>query len=126
MIEGLRSVPPWHQQHRYARLLAGFDLLIPLLDATYVLLWLPGLVLACFGIYWFVGPMTVAVLPLTVAVYILLYSYQNRRVFAPLGLTVRRDRIGLFLFVITYQAFMSVFSLRGYLQEITRRARHWR
>jgi biofilm PGA synthesis N-glycosyltransferase PgaC len=125
MIEGLRSVPPWHQQHKYARLLAGFDLLIPLLDATYVVLWLPGLVLACFGIYWFVGPMTVAVLPLTLAVYVLLYHYQNRRVFAPLGLTVRRDRIGLFLFVITYQAFMSVFSLRGYLQEMTGRARHW-
>ncbi len=126
MIEGLRTVPPWRHEHGYARLLTGFNLLIPLLDTAYLLLWLPGLVLAGFGIFWFVGPMTVAVLPLTLLVYGLLYRYQNQRVFKPLGLRVRRNLLGLLLFVVIYQAFMSAFSLRGYLQEVTHRARSWK
>ncbi len=68
MIEGLRTVPPWRHQHGYARVLTGFNLLIPLLDTAYVFAWLPGLILACFGDYWIVGPMTVAVLPVTLLV----------------------------------------------------------
>ena len=126
MIEGLRSVPPWRHQSGYAKVLTGFNLLIPFLDTAYVLLWLPGLVLACFGIFWFVGPMTVAVLPMTLLVYGILFHYQNRRVFRPLGLRVRRNPIGLFLFVVIYQVFMSAFSVIGYAQEFTRRARHWK
>ena len=126
MIEGLRTVPPWRHQNGYAKVLTGFNLLIPFLDTAYVFLWLPGLVLACFGIFWFVGPMTVAVLPMTFIVYGILFHYQNRRVFKPLGLRVRRNFLGLFLFVVVYQVFMSSFSVIGYAQEFTRRARRWK
>jgi biofilm PGA synthesis N-glycosyltransferase PgaC len=126
MIEGLRSVPPWRHQNGYAKVLTGFNLLIPFLDTAYVFLWLPGLVLACFGIFWIVGPMTVAVLPMTFVVYGILFHYQNRRVFKPLGLRVRRNLLGLFLFVVIYQMFMSSFSVIGYAQEFTRRARRWK
>ncbi len=126
MIEGLRTVPPWRHQNGYARVLTGFNLMIPLLDTAYVLLWLPGLVLALFGVYWIVGPMTVAVLPVTLLVYGVLFHYQNQRVFKPLGLRVRKSALSLFLFVILYQAFMSAFSVLGYVQELTRRARRWK
>lgn len=126
MIEGLRSVPPWRHQNGYAKVLTGFNLVIPLLDVAYVCLWLPGVVLACFGIFWFVGPMTVAVLPMTFLVYGILFHYQNHRVFKPLGLRVRRNLVGLFLFVVVYQMFMSSFSVIGYAQEFTRRTRRWK
>ncbi|MCU1363503.1 MAG: glycosyl transferase [Acidimicrobiaceae bacterium] len=126
MIEGLRTVPPWRHQNGYAKVLTGFNLLIPFLDIAYVFLWLPGVVLACFGIFWFVGPMTVAVLPMTLLVYGILFHYQNRRVFRPLGLRVRRNLVGLLLFVIIYQIFMSSFSVIGYAQELTRRTRRWK
>ena len=85
MIEGLRTVPPWRQQHGLAKIFTGLDVAIPFLDAAYVFLWIPGLVLACFGQFWIVGPMTIAVIPLTLAVYAVLYHYQNKRVFQPLG-----------------------------------------
>lgn len=126
MVEGLRTVPPWRHQSGYARVLTGFNLFMPLLDTAYVVLWLPGVVLACFGVFWFVGPMTVAVLPMTLLVYGVLYRHQVTRVFAPLGLKVRRNPVGLLLFVVVYQAFMSAFSVLGYAQELTRRARHWK
>jgi biofilm PGA synthesis N-glycosyltransferase PgaC len=113
MIEGLRSVPPWRQKRSPVRLLTTIDLAIPLLDAAYVFLWIPGIVLACFGFFWVVGPMTLAVVPLTLVVYSMLFHYQRRRVFEPLGLHVRRNLVGFFLFLVVYQLFMSVFSMVG-------------
>jgi len=126
MVEGLRTVPPWRQQHSPARLLTTIDLAIPLLDAAYVFLWIPGIVLACFGFFWIVGPMTLAVVPLTLAVYAMLYHYQRRHVFKPLGLHMRRNLVGLLVFVLIYQLFMSIFSVVGYTQEFTRRNRRWK
>jgi biofilm PGA synthesis N-glycosyltransferase PgaC len=70
--------------------------------------------------------MTAAVLPLTFFVYGLLYRHQHTRVFRPLGLTVRRNRLGLVLFILLYQPIMSMVSVRGYLQEALRLRRRWR
>ena len=125
VIEGLRTVPPW-RQHGLARVLTTIDLAIHLPDAAYVFLWIPGIVLACFGFFWIVGPMTLAVVPLTLAVYTILFHYQRRRVFEPLGREVRHNLVGLFLFVVIYQLFMSIFSVVGYAQELTRRTRRWK
>jgi poly-beta-1,6-N-acetyl-D-glucosamine synthase len=126
MIEGLRTIPPWRHQGGIAKVLTGIDLVIPLLDTAYMFLWLPGLVLACFGYFWIVGPMTLAVIPLTLLVYGLLFHFQTRRVFTPLGLKVRRDPVGLVLFVLVYQFFMSLFSITGYVQELSNRSRRWK
>ncbi len=126
MLEGLRTVPPWRQQQGFAKVLTAIDLVIPVLDCTYVLVWIPGLVLACFGIYWFVGPVTVAVLPVTLAVYGLLYRYQRRQVFEPLGLRVRRNGLGFFLFIVGYQLVMSSVSVAGYVQQLAGSRRRWK
>jgi biofilm PGA synthesis N-glycosyltransferase PgaC len=126
MLEGLRTVPPWTQQHGLAKILTALDLVIPFLDGAYVFLWIPGLVLACFGIFWIIGPMTAAVIPLTLAVYTILYRYQRRQVFQPLGLRVRRNLMGFVLFVVFYQFFMSTVSVVGYTQHLTNRQRRWK
>jgi len=73
MIEGIRSVKPWSQPRWLLRFLTAIDLLIPALDVAYALVWLPGLALAATGRYWIVGPYTLAVLPLTLAVNLILY-----------------------------------------------------
>lgn len=126
MLEGLRTVPPWRQQHGFAKLLTAIDLVIPVLDCTYVLVWIPGLVLACFGIFWIVGPVTIAVLPVTLAVYGLLHRFQRRQVFEPLGLRVRRNGVGFFLFVAMYQMMMSSVSVVGYAQQLVGTRRRWK
>ena len=126
MIEGLRTVPPWHQPRGFSRILTSLDLAIPFLDTAYVLAWLPGLVLACFGHYWLVGPMTVAVLPLTAVAYGLLFHRQWRDVFRPLGLVVRRNWLALLTFLVVYQVLMSAVSVRGYAQELLRLRRRWK
>lgn len=126
MIEGIRSVKPWKQPRPMIAVIAGLDLLLPFLDLAYTLLWMPGVVLACFGIYWFVGVYTAAVLPLTLLVNAVLYRYQNKRVFVPLDLKVRRNLRGLVAYVVFYQFLMSPVSVLGYAQELLGTRRRWK
>jgi biofilm PGA synthesis N-glycosyltransferase PgaC len=97
-----------------------------LLDLAYVAAWLPGLVLAGTGRFWVVGPMTLAVLPLTVLLYVLLYQRQKRAVFGPLALRPRRDVRFFLLFLTIYQVFMSAMAVRGYAQHLLRRRHTWK
>jgi poly-beta-1,6-N-acetyl-D-glucosamine synthase len=126
MIEGIRSVKPWNQPRGLLRFLTAVDLLIPALDVAYALVWLPGLVLAATGRYWIVGPYTLAVLPLTLAVNLILYRFQRRKVFNLLGLRVRRNAVGFVGFVLTYQMLMSPVAVVGYGQELLGLRRRWK
>lgn len=76
MIEGLKAIKPWEQPLVYTKYLTGVNLIMPFMDIIYTLFWIPGLVLALFGHYWIVGPMTVLVLPLTLISFGKLYFYQ--------------------------------------------------
>lgn len=94
MIEGFKY--HWDMLLRRPRLvtyLLSLDLLFPLLDLTYTLVFIPGIFLALLGHFWVVGPMTLAVLPLTLLIQWVMYRYQ-RRVFSELGLKIRRNRLG--------------------------------
>ena len=126
MVEALRSVPPWHQRRVLSRFVAGIDLLIPLLDVGYGLIWVPGLVLAAFGFPVIVGTWTLAVLPITLLVYGGSRRYQRRRVFAPLHLSVRHNRLGYLAFIVGDQLLCSMASLGGYAQEIAGARRRWK
>jgi biofilm PGA synthesis N-glycosyltransferase PgaC len=126
MIEALRSVPPWRQRRVLSRFVAGIDLLIPLLDIGYGLIWVPGVVLALFGFPIIVGIWTLAVLPITLLVYGELRRYQRRRIFAPLELKVRHNPIGYVAFILGYQLLCSMASLAGYAQELAGARRRWK
>ena len=126
MFEGIRAVPPWRQSRMLARLVAGIDLMIPLLDVGYALLFLPGLVLWALGYPIIVGFWTLLVLPVTVIVYGGLRYHQRTKVFGPLGLRVRRNRIGYLGFLLLYQALCSTASIVGYAQEIAGSRRRWK
>lgn len=126
MIEGLRTVPPWRQKRRFTRILTAVDLVIPLLDTAYVFAWIPGLVLACFGHFWLVGPMTLAVLPITATVYAVLFRRQWHDVFKPLGLVVRKNWLAFAAFLLVYQIVMSTVSVKGYIEELAHRRRRWK
>lgn len=126
MFEGLHEVPPWRQSRFLTKLIAGVDLLIPLLDVGYALIWLPGLVLFLFGYPIIVSVWTLVVLPITLLVYGLLRFHQSRQVFAPLGLKVRRNRLGYLVFLLGYQVLCSTASLTGYAQFLFGSRRRWK
>lgn len=126
MLEGLRAVPPWRQERGLSKLIASIDLLIPFLDIGYVLIWLPGIVLFLLGYPLVVSMWTLFVLPITLLVYGALRRYQVRNVFGPLGLRVRRNRLGYLGFLLLYQVLCSTASLVGYTQFLTGRRRRWK
>lgn len=126
MFEGLRAVPPWRQRRVLTRFVAGIDLLIPLLDVGYALIWLPGVVLFLLGYPLIVGVWTLVVLPVTLLVYGGLRRHQSRHVFGPLGLGVRSNRVGYLAFLLGYQVLCSTASLVGYAQHVAGARRRWK
>jgi poly-beta-1,6-N-acetyl-D-glucosamine synthase len=126
MFEGLRAVPPWRQKRVLTKFVAGIDLMIPLLDVGYALIWLPGLVLFLLGVPIIVSMWTLIVLPVTLLVYGGLRVYQTRRVFRPLGLSVRNNRVGYLAFLLLYQSLCSTAALAGYAQHVAGGRRRWK
>ncbi|MEK4873729.1 glycosyltransferase family 2 protein [Bacillus sp. FSL W8-0102] len=126
MIEGLREVKPWRQPKLYWKYLTGINFLMPYLDVVYTFCWIPGFVLAFLGVYWIAGPITLTVLPLSIASYALFYHYQKHYVFRNLHLKVRKNKLGFVLFLLCYQMVMSPVSVMGYLQEFFKWKRVWK
>lgn len=126
MIEGLAEVKPWQQPQIYTKYLTGINLVMPFLDIAYTLFWIPGLILAFFGFYWIVGPMTLLVLPLTLISYSILYMYQSKYIFKRLNLKIRKNISGFILFILGYQMIMSPVSVYGYFQQFFHVERRWK
>ncbi|MFL2096948.1 glycosyltransferase family 2 protein [Marinilactibacillus psychrotolerans] len=99
MIEGLKAVKPWEQPIKYIRILTGINLLMPYLDIVYTFAWIPGLVLAFFGFFWIIGPMTLLILPLALLQNYILYVYQ-KKVFKELNLSIRKKQVWIYYFCI--------------------------
>ena len=104
----------------------SFDLLIPFLDVGYALIWLPGLVLFFLGSPLIVSAWTLSVLPVSLVVYGMLPGFQGRHVFGPMGLKVRRNRLGYVVFLLGYQVLCSTAALAGYAQHLTGAHRRWK
>ena len=125
MIEGLREYgPDLVGSKRYLAHGVAVDYLFPFVDAAFSLVFIPGIVLALFGNYAIVGPMTVAVLPLNLLLAGVMLERQ-RRVFRAVGLVERRNVLGFAAYVFIYQLISSPVSLAGYVQELGRREARW-
>jgi poly-beta-1,6-N-acetyl-D-glucosamine synthase len=125
MIEGLRE----HGKHllRGRRLHAhavAANCLFPYLDSVYTGAIPIGLGLALTGNFMIVGPMTAAVLPISLAIALTMYGRQ-RTVFRTLGLGIRRNVLGFALYLLVYQLVMSPISVSGYAAELVRARRVW-
>ncbi len=125
MIEGLR-------EHGGALLVGGrsnvhavlVNFVFPYLDVAFTIAFPIGIVLALFGNFAIVGPMTLAVLPLNIALSMIMFQL-SKRSFDEVGLKVRQNRLGYLGYLFTYQLFMSPVSVTGYAQELFGAARRW-
>lgn len=125
MIEGLRTYGHIiYTQRRLVAFLMGIDLLFPVLDLAFTVIFLPGVLLALTGHFWIAGPMTLAILPLTMLITYVMFRQQGK-VFRDLGLKVRRNRLGYVLYLLVYQAIMSPVCVAGYAQELLRAPSRW-
>ena len=126
MIEGIRINPPQRQPRMLAKAVASIDYLVPFLDIGYVFFWIPGVILFIFGYPLLFSWWSMLVLPITLLIFGLLRSWQDRNVFQRLRVRPEPDRRGFFGFIFGYQALTSVAALRGYVQQLIGAARRWR
>ncbi len=125
MIEGLEryGVALVRRHRTYAHGILA-NAIFPYLDLVFTFAFIPGIVLACFGIFVIVGPMTLAVLPLNLLLASIMYRRQ-RGSLTEAGLHVRRHGLGLVVYVFLYQLLLSPVSVAGYAQELMHRDRSW-
>ncbi len=125
MIEALKATKPWQHTMTGSRYTTSVNLFMPYLDFVYTFCFVPGIVLAFFGYYWIVGPLTLFVIPLALLINYILYKYQVQ-VFKDLDLRIRKNRIGFVVYAFIYQMIMSPISIIGYMQEFFSLKRKWK
>ncbi len=124
MIEAFLHHPGILVKRRLSTLFVWWNLLFPWLDATYTFFFLPGVVLACFGIYWVAGPMTLALLPLSLFMNMVMYRV-GLATFDAQGLSVRRNPGGFLLYSLAYSAVLQPTCVWGYVTEIMGMRKSW-
>jgi poly-beta-1,6-N-acetyl-D-glucosamine synthase len=125
MIEGLRehggALLKGRRTNAHAVLV---NFVFPFIDIVYSVAFPIGIVLALFGNFAIVGPMTLAVLPLNVLLSGIMF-HLSKQAFGEVGLRVRQNRLGFIGYLLTYQLFMSPISVAGYAQELFGTTRRW-
>jgi len=109
---------------RMSTLFVWWNLLFPYMDLTFTLAFIPGVLLALFGIYWIAGPLTLFLLPLAALVNYLMYRIQLR-MFKQQGLTVRRNLVGFLFYALCYSFVLQPACVIGYVQELLNRSKNW-
>ncbi|RTQ37553.1 glycosyltransferase family 2 protein [Variovorax gossypii] len=124
MTEAFVKHPGILLQPRLSTFFIYWNLLFPWLDLAYTIGFMPGLVLALFGYFWIVGPMTLALIPAAFALSLLMFSIE-RRMFKKTGLVVRKNFQGFFIYVLLYSLILQPASVLGYLDELFKRPKAW-
>jgi biofilm PGA synthesis N-glycosyltransferase PgaC len=124
MIEGFKKHPDIMLKAQLSTFFVYWNLLFPLLDLAFTICFIPGIVLALFGHYQIVGPMTLALLPMGFAMNFLMYSIGNRS-FKHHDLKVRRNFAGFFIYTLAYSLIMQPACLIGYSSELLGRKKTW-
>jgi biofilm PGA synthesis N-glycosyltransferase PgaC len=124
MIEAFRHHPRILLANRMTTLFAWWNLLFPWLDLAYTLFFIPGVILALFGIYWIAGPMTLVLLPMGLLMNYVMYRI-GVRMFAEQGLQVRSNPQGFLIYAFVYSMILQPASVAGYFSELLGMRKTW-
>lgn len=124
MIEALAIHKSLLSKLRLSTMFIYWNLMFISIDLAFTLAFIPGLLLAVFGIYWLAGPITLLVLPLAALWNIVIFRIQMRM--------LRRNKIkmkksvaGFVLFAFVYPFIMQPVSVWGYAAELFGRKKEW-
>ena len=124
LVEALNTHQPLLVKARLSTMFIWWNVLFLPMDLIFTFVFMPGVVLACFGYYWIAGPMTLLTLPLAVVWNLIIYRIQQR-MFRDQDLHVRRNYKALFVYIFGYAVLMQPVSLWGYASEIVGRKKKW-
>ena len=124
MIEAFKQHPDILLMRSLPSFFVYWNLLFPFLDLIFTLVFIPGIVLALFGYFWIVGPITLVLIPMAMGMNYCMYRI-GRRTFERLGLRVRFNLSGFFIYSLFYSLIMQPVSLAGYIAEILNLRKSW-
>jgi biofilm PGA synthesis N-glycosyltransferase PgaC len=124
MMEAFRQFPDILFKPRLSTMFIWWNLLFPWLDLAYTLFFIPGVVLALFGIYWIAGPLTLALLPMALGINYMMYRVGSQ-MFSANGLHVRRNTSGFLVYAFVYSLILQPACVAGYFSEILGLRKSW-
>ncbi|MFM7633417.1 MAG: glycosyltransferase [Betaproteobacteria bacterium] len=124
MIEAFKQHPDILLMRSLPSAFVYWNLLFPFLDLIFTLVFIPGVVLALFGYFWIVGPITLALIPMAMGMNYFMYRI-GCRMFEQLGLQVRFNPSGFFIYSLFYSLIMQPVSLAGYVAEVLNLRKSW-
>ena len=124
MMEAFRQFPDIVLKPRLSTLFIWWNLLFPWLDLAYTVFFIPGIILALFGIYWIAGPLTLALLPMALGINYLMYRVGSQ-MFASNGLRVRRNLSGFLTYAFVYSLILQPACVAGYFSEVLGLRKTW-
>lgn len=124
MVEAFKHHPGILLKPQLPTFFIFWNLLFPLLDLAFTLGFIPGLILALFGHYWIVGPMTLALIPLGLAMNLFMF-WVEVKMFHHEHLKVRKNPLGFAIYVFIYGLLLQPICLMGYLSELFNFRKNW-
>lgn len=124
MIEAFKYHPKVLFRKRLSTFFIWWDLLFPAMDIAFTFGFLPGLILAMFGYFWIVGPMTLILLPMALIMNSVMYRIEEK-MFVEQHLHVRRNTLGFFLYMLPYSCILQPAAVWGYITEIFGTKKTW-
>ena len=124
MVEAFKKQPGILLMPSLPTTFVYWNLFFPFLDLIFTVVFIPGVVLALFGYYWIAGPITLALVPMAMAMNYFMYRI-GRELFADKGLKVRFNPSGFFIYTLFYSMIMQPVSVAGYVSEVLNLRKTW-
>ncbi len=124
LIEAFKENPLILFKPRYSTLYIWWNTLFPLMDIAFTFGFIPGILLACFGIFWIAGPMTLSLLPMAFLLNWQMYR-KGRAMFEQQGLKVRANQLGFLFYVLAYGLVLQPACVYGYFSEVFNFRKTW-
>lgn len=124
LIEAFKANPSLMLKPRFSTMFIWWNALFPMLDIAYTIGFLPGIVLAIFGHFWIVGPMTLLLLP-AAALLNRVMLRASEAMFKEQHLTIRSNTFGFVFYMGAYSLILQPACVWGYVSELLSLKKQW-
>lgn len=124
LIEAFKDNPFILFKPRLSTFYIWWNTLFPLMDIAYTFGFIPGVILAFFGVYWIAGPMTFALLPMAFLLNWQMYL-KGKKMFEQEKLKVRSNAFGFIFYVFAYGLVLQPACVYGYFSEFFKLRKTW-
>jgi biofilm PGA synthesis N-glycosyltransferase PgaC len=124
MMEAFRRHPKILMMPALPTTFIWWNVFFPWLDLAFTFCFIPGIVLALFGIYWIAGPMTLMLLPLSLILNGAMY-FVSANMFKAHNLKVRFNPWGFLTYALAYSLILQPVCVMGYMSELLGMRKTW-